>query len=452
MCLARLREAVQLHQNGELNQAKKLYRKIVNKDKKNSQAHYLLGLLYQQQVDFSKALKHLKYALLISPADLSFINALEKIYSSQGDILQLQGLIQHCIKYNVENDKIQVKLANLLVKNGQAGIAIGIFESMLDKHRNNWRVWLDFGNCLFFALELERAKQVYQHVLSLKDGQEDALNNLAAIAIEKKQVNEAEGYILRVLSQNHQHVVARYNLANILYERQQRCKAREIVIDLLRDFPDYLEASLLMAKILRCDGDYGSAINIYERLMDKKCVNGILFNDIGNCYFEIGDFNTARIYFSKSLPLPERSNDARFNLATCFLQLKNYDAAIKEFSGLLDIAADYTKAYAPYLHGLRQCCLWNQAEKIESKIKLQLKNRSNINIPPFSMITLESSTSEEQIEIARQWTTRQKRKHPELTGQQVVKLADTPLSGLKLKTADRQRVRLGYFSADFHNQ
>ncbi len=435
-----LAQAIQHHQSGELAKAKSLYSKVIKQQKQNAQAHYLLGLLYQQQSELSKAIKSLKRALSINPNESNFINALANAMVVANDCDQLQWLIQHCSSQKIDHSAISIKLANLLVKSNRASSAITIFESLLERQQDNWNLWLEFGNCLFFSGELDKAKGCYQKVLLLVSEQVDALNNLAAIAVEQKDLNTATECIDQVLNIDPQHKIARYNLANILYQQQQWEKAKVILVALIADSSDYYDAHLLIAKVNRALGNHKAAFATYQALVEANVNDTRLFNDIGNSYYEIKDFENAQIYFNKALLLSGKNVDARFNLATCSLQLRDYQSAVQNFSLLLDSHPHYYTAYAPYLHALRQSCLWSQAQIIEKKLRSFLNSKDDINIPPFSMITLQSSTSEEQIKVAHHWINRQS-----ITSLEDVKKPAKP------KTITNKKIRLGYLSADFHN-
>lgn len=435
-----LAKAIQHHQSGELAKAKSLYSKVIKKHSHNTQALYLLGLLYHQQSEYAKSIKSLKRALSIKPNEQSFINALTNAIVAANDGQQLEWLIQHCSIQKIDHSAISIKLANLRVRKNQVSSAVTIFESLLEQQKEHWNLWLEFGNCLFLAAQLDRAKGCYQQVLLLAPEQVDALNNLAAIAVEQNDLNGASDCIARVLKQDSQHKIARYNFANILYQQQKWVESKEILRALVSDSPDYFDAHMLEAKIDRAIGNHASAFTTYQALLDANYNSDRLFNDIGNCYYEIKDFENARTQFNKALLFSDKSADARFNLATCSLQLRDYDAAIKEFATLLENQPNYYSAYAPYLHALRQSCLWLRAERVEQKLRSFLDKKDNINIPPFSMITLESSTSQEQIKVAHHWINRQS-----------IPRVKQPSKPIKSKTTSKTKIRLGYLSADFHN-
>jgi protein O-GlcNAc transferase len=447
--MQKLAQAIQSHQNGELAKAKSLYTKVIKRDKSNAQAHYLLGLLYHQQSKLDKALKFLKRSLAINPAEPSYTNSIAKVYVEKNDIVSLRKIIEHCTKYKIDSTSIQVMLAKWLTRNGQANSAITTYERLLENQNSNWNLWLEFGNCLFYASELEQASRVYRKVLQLIPEQVDALNNLAAIALEEKDLEKADGLLLRVLKQKPKHLIARYNLANILYNKKQWNKAKRYLTELLSDSPEYFDAHLLSAKVDRALGNHLEAIKTYERLIERNLCNGRLYNDYGNCYFERGDFESAYQIFVQALLFSDAKQDAQYNLATCSLQLKKYENAVKEFAKLLDLQPDYHAAYAPHLHALRQCCLWEQAKPIELQIRKLLQQRADISISPFSMITLESSTSEEQVEVAHHWAERQSKI---VVQQGKEKQADWfNLESKRLGSITSRRIKLGYFSADFHD-
>ena len=81
----KLKEALELHKNGKINEAEKLYFEILEKEPENADVLHLLGIISAQKEKFSEALIFLKKAVKINPKSQSFQNSLGNIYSKTGD-------------------------------------------------------------------------------------------------------------------------------------------------------------------------------------------------------------------------------------------------------------------------------------------------------------------------------------------------------------------------------
>ena len=72
-------EAFSKHKQGKLTDAENLYKKILEEEPKNADVWNLLGLLYSQINDFSKAEEYIKKALELNPR-LYYLENLARIY------------------------------------------------------------------------------------------------------------------------------------------------------------------------------------------------------------------------------------------------------------------------------------------------------------------------------------------------------------------------------------
>lgn len=70
------------------------------------------------------------------------------------------------------------------------------------------------------------------------------------------------------------------------------------------------------------DGDYYTAIELWDGLKDLGFVNANLFYNIGNAYWNLGQGGQARRYFLKATQWQPRDSDVRANLAFVEDQLK----------------------------------------------------------------------------------------------------------------------------------
>ena len=60
-------KAKQLHQAGNIEQAQKLYQKLLDKNKNNFQLFFLLGTSFLQTKNYLEAIKNLDYAITLNP-------------------------------------------------------------------------------------------------------------------------------------------------------------------------------------------------------------------------------------------------------------------------------------------------------------------------------------------------------------------------------------------------
>ena len=86
MTLEKLQQAIQTHQNGNLETAQKQYEAILQKDIHNSDALNLLGLIHFQQKDYEQSLIYIEKAVRLRPKAPEYHNNLGMVLNSLGRV------------------------------------------------------------------------------------------------------------------------------------------------------------------------------------------------------------------------------------------------------------------------------------------------------------------------------------------------------------------------------
>ena len=81
----KLKQALDLHQAGDLGRARSLYQEILRDDPQNADAHQYLGLLVFQTGDSRQAMEHIGRAVTLNPAVASYHDYLGVVEESRGD-------------------------------------------------------------------------------------------------------------------------------------------------------------------------------------------------------------------------------------------------------------------------------------------------------------------------------------------------------------------------------
>ena len=79
-------QAIQHHQAGQLEQAKKKYQEILDTNPQHADSSHLLGLVEYQYGNYMKAIEHIQQAVLISPKQPVFLNNLGNVLKEMGEL------------------------------------------------------------------------------------------------------------------------------------------------------------------------------------------------------------------------------------------------------------------------------------------------------------------------------------------------------------------------------
>ena len=196
-----------------------------------------------------------------------------------------------------------------------------------------------------------QAKEIYQKIV--EDFPEVNLN-LAAIASEDGQIEEAFAYLEEIQSDSDWYVSALALKAD-LYELEGLTDvAREKLLEALT----YSEDPLLILGLAELDSElenYQEAIQGYAQLDNRSIYEqtGIsTYQRIGFAYAQLGKFETATEFLEKALEL-EYDDLTAFELASLYFDQEEYQKAVLYFKQIDTISPDfegYEYGYSQALH------------------------------------------------------------------------------------------------------
>ena len=196
-----------------------------------------------------------------------------------------------------------------------------------------------------------QAKEIYLKIV--EDFPEVHLN-LAAIASEDGQIEEAFAYLEEIKSDSDWYVSALLLKADLYQMEGLTDVAREKLLEALT----YSEDPLLILGLAELDSElenYQEAIQGYAQLDNRSIYDqtGIsTYQRIGFAYAQLGKFETATEFLEKALEL-EYDDLTAFELASLYFDQEEYQKAVLYFKQLDTISPDfegYEYGYSQALH------------------------------------------------------------------------------------------------------
>jgi len=196
-----------------------------------------------------------------------------------------------------------------------------------------------------------QAKEIY---LKIKGDFPDVNLNLAAIASEDGQIEEAFAYLEEIQADSDWYVSALALKADLYQLEGLTDVAREKLLEALT----YSEDPLLILGLAELDSElenYQEAIQGYAQLDNRSIYEqtGIsTYQRIGFAYAQLGKFETATEFLEKALEL-EYDDLTAFELASLYFDREEYQKAVLYFKQLDTISPDfegYEYGYSQALH------------------------------------------------------------------------------------------------------
>ncbi|KKR91287.1 MAG: TPR Domain containing protein [Parcubacteria group bacterium GW2011_GWC2_42_12] len=137
----------------------------------------------------------------------------------------------------------------------------------------NIAAFKELGRLYFEKKQYEEAKQTFEHVLKLKEDDEDIYENLAQIAREKGDLNEARDEYLRSININKQNAQTHFNLACIyraMSKWPEAIRSLKKALKIEPANPKYLDTMLEISIIIK---DKALALDAYQKLFKANPEN-----------------------------------------------------------------------------------------------------------------------------------------------------------------------------------
>ena len=185
-------------------------------------------------------------------------------------------------KEDGESGDVEKKIEQLFIqaeefkKRGELTSAENKYIEIIGLDSKNLKSFKDLGRVYFEKKQYEEAKETFEHVLKLKQGDEDVYENLAQIAKEKGDLDEARDEYLKSINFNKENAQTYFNLACVY---QAMGKWPEAIRSLKRALkiepanPKYLDTMLEISIIIK---DKALALGAYQKLFKTNPENNKL--------------------------------------------------------------------------------------------------------------------------------------------------------------------------------
>lgn len=291
-------------------------------------------------------------------------------------------------------------LSVITAADGRVTEALEASQELVALSPSDARAHCNLANAYRLANELDKAESSYRQAIRLSPLSAEAHNNLGIVLQSMKRLAEAEACFSESLSLNPAHFEAKYNMGGALLE---------------------------MGRLSEAEEWYRGAINLKP---DLDCAYG----NLGVTLKRMGRLNEAVENFRLAIALRSDYSDAYFNLGLTLEDLGSLADAQEMLGRALSLNPQYAMAEA-HLNHIRQrladFSVYNKLAKDSAMLGIATKA-----VPPWVALTW--------CDDAEQQLLRAKRYAAELHGGPERAFPETA-------TARSGRLKVAYFSADFHD-
>jgi predicted O-linked N-acetylglucosamine transferase (SPINDLY family) len=327
----------------------------------------------------------------------------------------------------------------------------------------------NYGNVLIDLKRFADALDSYERALQIKPGSAEVYNNRGVTLHKLKRFSDALDSYARALQIKPDYADAYFNRGNTLREISRFEDALDSYARALQFDPNLAEAYNNRGNTLRELKRFADALDSYARALQIKPDYADAYFNRGNTLQELSRFEDALDSYAHALSIKPDYADAYFNRGNTLQELKRFADALDSYDHALLIAPDYGDAYcnrgltlqrlnrfedalgsyecalriAPdcdwlygtWLYAKTQLCDWSDFGSQVTHMVAGVKQTKKVT-PPFPVLALTDSLSVQR-QVAQTWV---REKYPE-------SLSRPPIG----KHRRSERIRLGYYSADYHN-
>ena len=456
-------KGLQAHNAGDLNVAEQLYQETLAIKPEHPEANHNMGVLAVGIGKVQEALPFFKIAVEANPAAaqfwLSYIDALIKLerladakdvfdqaksngakddgYDNLEQRLRdAQGEPLDATKAALEKDRIKpnildslnleqaIKLAKKKTKEGSSEEATRIYQDILTKFPKNKRA--SDGRKAMVGGSVRKA-------FKLQDPTQDQLQSLINLH-SQGQLRQTLQRIEALVQQFPMSVVL-YNIQGaVLQELGQLDLSIEAYSKALAIKPNYTAAYYNMGNALKEQGKLEEAIEAYNKALAIKPDHSDASYNMAYTFQEQGKLEEAIATYNKAIALKPDHAEAYYNMGITIQCQGNLKEAIAAFNNALALQPDYETARGQKLYQLAHICDWDAIAEDSTLIPSLGTNEKFV--PPFVMLSLEDAPDSHRI-------------RSEVYAKAIYLQRPLPLPALPSKKP--KRIRIGYFSADFHN-
>jgi protein O-GlcNAc transferase len=398
---ALLSQAVAFHRAGQLDEAERLYRSVLELQPKNFDGLHLLGVIQYQRGEPAEAVRRFDQAIAIVPNSAD-------AHSNRGNaLLALKRFEQALASYDQalvlkpNSVDVLVSRANAMQELGRFAEALTSCDRAIAIKSDHAGASYNRGNALAALNRPDEAYAAYSRAIVLKPDYAEAFNNRGAALQEIGQCEQALDDFDRAIA--------------------------------LR--PVYAQAfnnrGLTLAELKRSD----EAVASFDQAIALDPMYAGAYNNRGTTFQELGNPGQALQDFDRAIAIDPHYADAHYNRATTLQGLQRLEEAVAAYDRALAINPEQQLLQGARLHAKMHLCDWRDFDRDCARLLTAIESRKCVS-HPFALLPM-PSTPAQQLTCAALYA--------------AITCKDEPAPRRGGKRPGHDRIRLAYLSADFHD-
>jgi predicted O-linked N-acetylglucosamine transferase (SPINDLY family) len=258
------------HHAGQLRQAERMYRHVLEEHPHQPDALHLLGVLTAQFGRGNDALDLIRRAIAARPDWAKAYYDLGNIFARLGKLPD--AIIAYRRAIEIEPDYVEAlgNLGVVLKESGHIDEAITAFQKAIAIRPNNPAAFSNLGNALKEKGQLTQSIAAYRQALAMQPALAEVHNNLAVALKESGQLEESITACRQAIALRPNFAEAFSNLGVALEETGELDDAMMAYRQAIAHKPGYADAHYNLGNLLKATGQLNDSIAEYRRAISLK--------------------------------------------------------------------------------------------------------------------------------------------------------------------------------------
>ncbi|MFM9992485.1 MAG: tetratricopeptide repeat protein [Burkholderiaceae bacterium] len=372
---------------------------------------------------------------LVVPVASAFPNFQDAIsLHQQGQLGQAEAIYRQLLEIDPTNADALHLLGVIAHQTSNHKSAVDMISHAIRINPQVSTYYSNLGNALQELKQFDAAVDSFNKAIALKPDFAQAYSNRGIALQELKQFDAAVDSFDKAIALKPDYSEAYSNRGNVMLELKQFDAAVVSFDKAIALKPDYSEAYLNLGNALLELKQFDAAVASFNKAIALKPDFAQAYSNRGNTLQELKQFDAAVDSFDKAIALKPDFAQAYYNLGNSLQELKQFDAALVSYDKAIELKPDTDYLLGIRLHIKMHLCDWQNFERNVSELSLKIQSHFKAS-SCLPVLALPIGLTEQR-QAAETWSTDKYPYNPSL--------------GLILKSVSKSKIRIGYFSADFH--
>ena len=295
--------------------------------------------------------------------------------------------------------------------------------------------WYHLGVALRHQGQRAQALEAFEKARAQTQDSADAQSTLGMQCIELSAYAQAEQCLQRALALAPDYALAHHNLGLLRFKQGRHEEAQAAAQQAISLRPDLTAAFINLSGILNAQNKYPEAESVCRQALALDPQMPMAWNNLGAALSGQWRYREAEAAYRRATELAPNFSEAWINLGNALNELKRFAEAATSYDKSLALTpqAEFVSGWA--LHAKVKLCDWRTLDRDRAQLLTSIQAHQPV-ASPFDVLSL---TDDPAIQ----------RQAAEIWVRGRCPLLET-LGPLPAHTR-QEKIRIGYFSADFHN-